>query len=253
VEHVAWNPTHPELLCSTSRKDMKVAFWDARQSKPIQSFNVSRKPLSIHYSPNGRTILMLDDDDKLSFLHLDANPEVAQLTWTASETARSSSGSITALAAVFNHSGNAIFLGCSDGAVKVIDYPGLELMEKSGAHVSGCYAVGLDPRGKYLATGGADSIVNLFDLSQWLCVRTFSPTDSSVNDVSFSFDGEYLASASDSSYIDISATETGQAIHRIPCITPAPIVAWHPSKHVLAFCGEHSQDPKLGWISLFGL
>jgi THO complex subunit 3 len=31
VDYVAWNPTHPELFCSSSQKDRRIAFWDARR------------------------------------------------------------------------------------------------------------------------------------------------------------------------------------------------------------------------------
>ena len=31
VDYIAWNPTHPELFCSSSQKDRRIAFWDARR------------------------------------------------------------------------------------------------------------------------------------------------------------------------------------------------------------------------------
>lgn len=31
VDHVSWNPTHPELFISSSQKDRKIVFWDARR------------------------------------------------------------------------------------------------------------------------------------------------------------------------------------------------------------------------------
>ena len=31
VDYVAWNPTHPELFCSSSQKDRRIVFWDARR------------------------------------------------------------------------------------------------------------------------------------------------------------------------------------------------------------------------------
>ncbi|KAL1737730.1 hypothetical protein HDZ31DRAFT_10381, partial [Schizophyllum fasciatum] len=57
--------------------------------------------------------------------------------------------------------------------------------------------------GRYLASGGLDAIVNLFDLDEWICARTITSCDHSINAVSFSFDGEYLAMATAGSYIDI--------------------------------------------------
>jgi hypothetical protein len=34
VDHVSWNPTHPELFVSSSQKDRKIVFWDARRELP---------------------------------------------------------------------------------------------------------------------------------------------------------------------------------------------------------------------------
>ena len=31
ADYVAWNPTHPELFCSSSQKDRRIVFWDARR------------------------------------------------------------------------------------------------------------------------------------------------------------------------------------------------------------------------------
>lgn len=55
-----------------------------------------------------------------------------------------------------------------------MDYPSLAVRESPAAHVGGCIAVALDPRGRYLASGGADSIVNIFDLNDWICARTIT-------------------------------------------------------------------------------
>jgi THO complex subunit 3 len=35
VDHVSWNPTHPELFVSSSQKDRKIVFWDARRALPL--------------------------------------------------------------------------------------------------------------------------------------------------------------------------------------------------------------------------
>lgn len=73
---------------------------------------------------------------------------------------------------------------------------------------------------RYLASGGYDSIVNIFDLNEWICSRTIASCEyvakrvlldansillfrNAINALSFSFDGEYLAIASTGSYIDI--------------------------------------------------
>src|SRR5882762_2735673 len=35
ADYVAWNPTHPELFCSSSQKDRRIVFWDARRMSRV--------------------------------------------------------------------------------------------------------------------------------------------------------------------------------------------------------------------------
>ena len=39
VDHVSWNPTHPELFCTSSQRDRRVVFWDARR-KGIERISI---------------------------------------------------------------------------------------------------------------------------------------------------------------------------------------------------------------------
>ena len=51
VDHVSWNPTHPELFISSSQKDRKIVFWDARRarsgskSSPLSNITPTRKSI----------------------------------------------------------------------------------------------------------------------------------------------------------------------------------------------------------------
>ncbi|KAF8580584.1 WD40 repeat-like protein [Ramaria rubella] len=254
VEIVSWNPTHPELLCSSSSKDKRVAFYDARQSRPTQVINTSRHPINVQYSPDGKTVMVVDDDDRLSFIKHGNTGTDGQLEWKAGEIARVAGlGSALGAIALWNHVGDVIFSSTNDGVVRMISYPDMELQEKASAHARAIYALALDPRGKYLVTGGSDSIINFFDLQEWLCVKTVSTGDTSINSLSFSYDGEYLACATETPYIDIIATETGQAMHRVPALTVPGLVTWHPSKHIVASCAEPTSRPEKAWLSVFGL
>jgi len=159
---------------------------------------------------------------------------------------------------MFNHSGDGVVLTHhSEHTLRIMDYPSLTIRESPAAHVGGCVAVALDPRGRYLASGGYDSIVNMFDLSEWICARTITSCENAINALSFSHDGEYLAIASTGTYIDICATETGVPLHRVPAIAPSPTVAWHPSRYVIAYCGQtkirEGGPPPAAVLSVFGL
>ncbi|RXW25411.1 hypothetical protein EST38_g447 [Candolleomyces aberdarensis] len=157
---------------------------------------------------------------------------------------------------VWNHAGNGLVTAQhQESSIRVLEYPSLNLFKSSAAHVGGVSALAMDPRGRYLASGGSDSIVNLFELQDWIGARTITACD--ISALSFSHDGEYLAIASAGPYIDICATETGVPLHRVQAPAPAPTVAWHPSRYVIAYCGQTNSreggPPPATTISMFGL
>lgn len=107
-------------------------------------------------------------------------------------------------AAIFNNTGDGIILThTSEHTVRVLDFPSLSVRETPPAHVAGAVCTAIDPRGRcvyalnstgnklaeflfppvfcylrnqrrYLASGGHDSIVNLFDMQEWICARTIT-------------------------------------------------------------------------------
>lgn len=99
------------------------------------------------------------------------------------------------------------------------------------------------PNGSYLAVGGGDSLVSLWDTEDWTCKRTLSNATGAIHNVSFSFEGTYLCAGAGSDKdaqtgLEISHVETGEAVHTIETVNPVSIVAWHPSRYALAFSGD---------------
>ncbi|KAI0941360.1 hypothetical protein AcW1_004902 [Taiwanofungus camphoratus] len=253
VDYISWNPTHPDLFCTSSQKDRRIAFWDARQSRYVQQLQLKVSPVQTNYSPDGRTILYTTAGKQMFVLTLDREEEGTKEQWHLS----SKDPKMPASTATFNHVGDGVVLTHqSEHTIRILDYPSLTVVHSTPAHVGGCVAAALDPRGRYLASGGHDSIVNMFDLSEWICARTITACDNAINALSFSHDGEFLAIANAGSYIDICATETGVPLHRVPALGSSPTVAWHPSKYVIAYCGQtkirEGGPPPSAWISLFG-
>ncbi|KAF7332395.1 WD-REPEATS-REGION domain-containing protein [Mycena kentingensis (nom. inval.)] len=253
VDYVSWNPTHPDLFCTSSQKDRRVVFWDTRQMRHVQQVSLKVSPVQTGYSPDGRVLLYTSAGHQTSFLVYDKEDDEVKESWRPS-----TKEAVIGSAAIFNHAGDGLVLAHhTEYTLRVVDYPSLALRESIAAHVGGCAAVALDPRGRYLASGGSDSIVNIFDLSDWICARTITACEHSINSVSFSHDGEYIAIASAGSYIDICATETAVSLHRVPALAPSPTVAWHPSRHIIAYCGQIPRREggplPAPVVSLFGL
>lgn len=252
VDHFAWNPTHPELFCTSSSRDRRIVFWDARQSRHVQQIPLKSIPIQISYSPDGQHLLYTTTARQLTGFSLRKEGAGGKDQWVPME--RSAQASTI----LFNHVGDGLVAThVSETTIRILDFEGFSVKNSMAAHVGAMISAALDPRGVYLASGGADCIVNLYDTKDWICARTITCSEHSINALSFSFDGEYLAIASAGPYIDICATETGVPLHRVPALGPAQTVQWHPMRHVIAYCGrsklrEGGPAPN-AWISLFGV
>ena len=204
VDHVSLNPTHPELFVSSSQKDRKIVFWDARRAlhnsriSCFSNFIPTRKSFYPTAFPETHT-----NTDRICARRKD---NILRFCWTfvifsrAGEEPRGNQGymedcgggengkktrhilasltkhsQVVASSALFNHAGDGIVASFhSEHTLRVFDYPALTIQENPAAHVGGCIAIAQDPRGKYIASGGHDSIVNLFDVTEWICARTIT-------------------------------------------------------------------------------
>ncbi|MBA0597011.1 hypothetical protein Gotur_014794 [Gossypium turneri] len=124
------------------------------------------------------------------------------------------------------------------GTVEVLAYPLLRPVDTLMAHTAGCYCIAIDPTGRYFAVGSADSLVSLWDISEMLCVRTFTKLEWPVRTISFNYTGDYIASASEDLFIDISNVHTGRTVHQIPCRAAMNSVEWNPKYNLLAYAGD---------------
>ena len=88
----------------------------------------------------------------------------------------------------------------------LLQLPPLEILE---CHRGSCYCIAIDPLEKHFATGAADAIVAIWDLEEMICVRTYTKLEGQIRQLSFSFDGKYIATASEDELVDILAVDTG--------------------------------------------
>ncbi|KAH6919358.1 WD40-repeat-containing domain protein [Coprinopsis sp. MPI-PUGE-AT-0042] len=251
-DHMAFDPTHPDLFCTSSTGDKMIVFWDTCHKSASSSYGcIDRQkrlhdhpPLRTQYSPDGRSLLFITSGHQLLFLAHRDRPREA---WFQPDSA-----AVTASKALFSHTGNSILaLYHTSNAIRLHRFPSLLEFEAFPAHIGGCMALALDPRGMYVASGGADSIVNLYDPFDWLPVRTITTSDHGIRELSFSHDGEYLAIASRGNYVDVAAVESASRMSRIPTLCPPLTVAWHPSQSVLAYCGQNGSGENVAGSEAF--
>lgn len=146
-----------------------------------------------------------------------------------------------------------LLLTSAYGTVSLASYkpkqnpPAIELLNTLHAHTSSCSPLSFSPNGHYLAVGGADALISLWDTTDWLCRRTLSsPSSGSIRDISWSWDGRFVVGASDEfgsgagggqNQLEIFHAETGDSVGAVPVKDGfgIPAVAWHPSRYVLAY------------------
>ena len=53
-------------------------------------------------------------------------------------------------------------------------YPDMKPQYVLNAHPANCICIAFDPKGKYMATGSVDALASLWDVNDFVCVRTLS-------------------------------------------------------------------------------
>jgi THO complex subunit 3 len=191
---VAFNPVKEAELASISN-DGVVKIWDVRTKACVNEIKGLGDANALAWAPDGASLLAGNRSGELFQL----SP-----TQSAAISAHKQPTGTTQMA--FCWSGEKIFLPTRDGRIRILSYPDLEPIYHLNhatepgesaefmlkGHTAACLTVELSPTGKYLATGGADSIVALFDTRDWLCQRTITRLSGPVRSISFTWDGSYV-------------------------------------------------------------
>ncbi|CAJ0546358.1 Ff.00g098310.m01.CDS01 [Fusarium sp. VM40] len=235
VEKVAFNPTKDAELCSVS-SDGVVKFWDVRTKACFNEVKGLGDAFTLVWAPDGNSLLVGNKSDTIYVL----SPTQPTPISTHQQSVQTNQ-------IAFCWSGEKIFVTTAEGRVRVLSYPGFEpvLQSKHGdgveeyelnGHTSSCLTADLQPTGRYLATGGSDSIIALWDTTDWICQRTITRMVGPVKSLSFTFDGSFVVGGSDEgSGLEISHVETGDHVYTFKTAGACPVVAWAPTRYCLAY------------------
>ncbi|KAH6614848.1 hypothetical protein C7974DRAFT_320251 [Boeremia exigua] len=229
LERVAFHPINENELASCSTDGM-VRFWDIRSKASVGEVKVGEQPFTLAWTPDGSEIVAGRKDNLLVSIDRAALRILSEQRQP-----------VQTNQCVFDWSGAHLFLTSGDGSIKVTDYPSFTPALSLNAHTSSCYALSMSPSGEYLAAGGGDALVSLWDTQEWICVRMFDLTKEPVKSVDFSFDGSYITAGSDDKEekkIKIAHVETGEVVHEITVQKASSVISWHPCRYVLAYSQE---------------
>ncbi|KAK4106006.1 WD40 repeat-like protein [Parathielavia hyrcaniae] len=238
IEKIAFNPVKDGELCSVSN-DGVVKFWDVRTKACVNEVKGLGSAHTLAWAPDGNSLLVGNK-----------RAELFRISPVKSAVITSHQLSVDANQMAFCWSGEKVFLPTAEGTIRILSYPELEpVLHVSHAvregestefmlkgHTASCLTTELSPTGRYLATGGADSIIALFDTKDWICQRTVSRISGPVKSISFSFDGSYVVGGCEEGPgLEVTHTETGEHVHTFKTAGPCEAVAWAPTRYCLAY------------------
>ncbi|KAI4600153.1 hypothetical protein KJ359_001255 [Pestalotiopsis sp. 9143b] len=237
VEKVGFNPVKELELCSVS-SDGTVKFWDVRTRNIINEVKGLGEAFTLAWAPDGESLVVGNKADTLFVL----SP-------TQSTPLSSHQQSVQTNNIAFCWSGKRIYATTSEGYTRILQYPSLEpallydykepkdAEMKLHGHTSACTAVEIHPMNRFLATGGNDSLISLWDTEEWNCQRTITKMVGPIKSISFSFDGFCVVGGSDEgNAMEFTNCETGEHLFTYKTASPCSLVAWAPNRYALAYC-----------------
>lgn len=244
VDILRFHPKNPDVL-GTASADKTVRIWDTRAGKSCHGIETKGQNINLAWKPDGNSIAVGSKDNKLTVIDTKTLKPIIRST-------KQFPYEINEMA--FNHTGEYLLVTTGKGTVEIFKFPSMVEVPHSAvqAHSSHCYCIEFDPKMRYLATGGADALVSLWDISEMVCVRTFPRLDSQIRSLSFSHDGRFIASASGDQRIDISDVASGRSVHTIETREAMNCIVWNPKKMLLACAGDENHGRYAGSINVFG-
>ncbi|KXL42840.1 hypothetical protein M433DRAFT_41884, partial [Acidomyces richmondensis BFW] len=243
VEKVAFCPVQENLLASTGH-DGLVRLWDVRvpggtagvggKGTAVADCRVGKEGYHLAWHPDGNELLAGRRDDSIYSI------DVRQAT------ERISRAKDVYYNLSFSNSGREVFATTDRGPVKIFGYPSMDHIHSLAGHPATTYVAKHSPSGAYIAVGSADSTISLWDTVNFLCTHTLNAPNqfTSIKDLSFSFDGQFLVAGSGdaardgSAGLNIFCVETGEVAHTIDTANCPTYVAWHPTRYLLAYGGD---------------
>ena len=258
VEKVAFCPTTENILASTGH-DGGVRLWDVRvpggaasggKGTQLADSKISDAGLFLTWHPSGQEMLVGTKEDTIFSLDIrrTMNFDDAISQWSLDSTERTPAADKSSpsryYSMCFSNAGREVFATTGEGPVNILDYPSMELLHTISGHTHATYAVQQSPRGDWLAVGGGDSIITLWDTQDWHCSHALTAHTSATRDLSFSFDGAYIVAGSGSDARDadkgmqIYHVDTGDVVCKVDTSHAVTTASFHPYRYWVAYAGD---------------
>jgi WD40 repeat protein len=119
------------------------------------------------------------------------------------------------LMAVFSHDGKKLFLGGSDGTIRIYDPEAGEELGALKGHTGAITGLAMHPDGIQLASTGSDYMVRLWDFDVVLQANEYSGHQAPVWTAQIAKNGQFVASAGADRTVKVWENGTGKLLHSL--------------------------------------
>lgn len=155
---------------------------------------------------------------------------------------------------VWSSQGDALWVAMNGAPGKIQVFPAPSLANDNSVSLSAhqCDSISLaaDQQGKYVASGGGDCLVALWDPRHLTCVRTFGYAAQLVTTLGFNKTGTVLAwgtgtssSTGGEKNLTFVGADTGTLYWQEITVAPVVQLRWHATKNVVAYAMNVNQIP----------
>ncbi|KAJ1665152.1 hypothetical protein IW140_003574 [Coemansia sp. RSA 1813] len=241
IEKIAWCPaTQNTNVLAGAAYDKTVRMWDQRGKEAATKLATRGQISDICWSPSGKYFAAVGSEDGLDIFDIAGGAQAPVVSATFDDLAN---------LVRWDASERLLFLATRQGSVEVYAWPTMEPLTTIHAHAGSCSCLGIDPRGKVLATGGTDATMELWSTDDFSMTHVIDGYESPLRFVDFNTDGRFIATASDDMDIKIHDSFSGEQVHRLAVDSLTTALEWHPRNLALAYgsssAGKSGVKPKV--------
>lgn len=221
VECICWNYNNEKMFISGS-SDKTVRLYDLTQSntKSIYTISTPGENILLSWSTDSRYIVIGDKKNYITLIDYNmlSSSHNSDGNKHAIITTKQYTNEINDIQLIYSNLLQSHILLCATdvGTIDIYKYNDLSTCIYSHhCHSTAIYSCTYNLHGNILASGGADSLVQLWSLQSMNNICTYSRCESSISCISISTNNKLIAIGSEDKRIDISYLSNGTHIYTI--------------------------------------